>query len=152
MRKISRVSYGANYFNESEYFHADPATGVITNRAGKRIVCLTNDFLQGFHDALVEECGPAAPLVLYSCGKATGDMVGRRLQTELTDHYGQGFESFLVAQLVACLRSYFSVHGWGRMDLELDEISQGLFTVSFTDAPFQELFEATGKPIESMLA
>ena len=71
-----------NYYVEKQYMVANVETGVLTNRSGRRMLALTNDFLIGLHRALESECGERAGEVLYRCGKKWGKNFGKGLTAE----------------------------------------------------------------------
>lgn len=150
MRNIVPLS-GGDYFMESEYFHANAATGVLTNRVGRRLICLTEDFLRGFDDALREECGPAAAEVYISCGRMMGKMVGERIEGEISGHYKEPINKMTVAHFEACIRSYFSHHGWGKLSVDHSKMDEGLILIEVKNAIFQSILEKTDKPMESLL-
>lgn len=151
MRKLSS-NVQADCFSETEYFLTDIARGVTTNPQGKRIISLSEDFLSGFREALVDECGPAANEVLYSCGKMTGDLVGVRLSNEISEFYGQSVHTLGVPLYDTILHSYFSHHGWGYFHSDYSSIHQGLIVIEFENSIFQSFLAREDRPLESLLA
>lgn len=143
---------GGDYFAEAQYIKADVRRGLLHNRAGKRLVCLTEDFLRGFRGALVEECGEASELVLFTSGRTVGDLVGRRLERELSDHYERPLRSFKVGRFDALMNSFFAHHGWGVMRMSYDALDQGLLVAEFRNAIFHSVFKDEPAVNESLLA
>lgn len=151
MRKLANTVQ-ADCFSETDYFKTDIALGVTTNKSGKRIISLSEDFLSGFREALVDECGPAANEVLYSCGRMTGDMVGLRLSNEVAEQYRQSVNSLSVSVFDTVIHSYFSHHGWGFFKSDYGSVNQGLIICEFDNTIFQTFTENESRPIESLLA
>ncbi|MDF1664327.1 MAG: hypothetical protein P1V97_21355 [Planctomycetota bacterium] len=151
MRKLANT-VRADYFSETDYFKTDIVLGVTTNGSGKRVISLSEDFLSGFREALVDECGPAANEVLYSCGRMTGDMVGIRLANEVAEHYGQSVNALSISVFDTVIHSYFSHHGWGYFRSDYSSVNEGLILAEFDNTIFQAFTKNEERPIESLLA
>lgn len=77
-----------NFFARPDWFRTDVTRGVTRNPLGERVCTLTSDFLLGFRDAMIYECGPAASAVLKSAGKRWGGQFAHRLDKAVKEFYG----------------------------------------------------------------
>ncbi|ADV62796.1 4-vinyl reductase 4VR [Isosphaera pallida ATCC 43644] len=141
-----------NYYAEGSYTHTDVKTGVTRNRVGTRICCLTSDFLIGFRKAIIDECGPAADGVFYSCGKTWGKGFAKRFETELSEFYGGPLVNAPMSLFEACLTEAASHHGWGRLSLDCSHYDKGVLVVTVKNAIMASLIGASETPADSLLA
>jgi predicted hydrocarbon binding protein len=141
-----------NYFGDDSYLTTDVRTGVTRNRAGTRIITLTQDFLLGLRNALVTECGPAADLVLKTCGKTWGRQFAVRMENELSEFYSAPLSESPMAVFEACLVEAFSRHGWGRVKLDWTMSDRGLILAELEGAVFAEIIGTSERPVESLSA
>ncbi len=101
-----------NYYVERLYMSANVETGVLTNRSGRRMLALTNDFLLGLHRALAKECGDKVDQVLYRCGRKWGRNFGKGLADAWAEFYQCGFQEFPLAFFQSLLIQEFACNGW----------------------------------------
>jgi predicted hydrocarbon binding protein len=141
-----------NYFAEGDYINTDVRTGVMRNRAGTRMLALTDDFLNGLRNALETECGPAAALVLKACGRSWGKQYAERFTRELEDHYQAELKQFPLPFFETCLGESFSHHGWGKVRLHLERYAKGILVVSVQNAILGSLAGRSDKPADPLLA
>ncbi|VTS04416.1 V4R domain-containing protein [Tuwongella immobilis] len=141
-----------NYFSEKQFIKTEPRRGVSRNRSGTRIVSLTTDFLAGLRTAMVQECGPAASLVLHSCGRNWGKMFAKRLEKELSEFYGQPLRESPMIFFQSCLMEAFSHHGWGKIAIDYAWIQHGVIVVTVENPPYAGMVPDANEPVESLLA
>lgn len=140
-----------NYYTDGSYMTTDLRKGVTRNRAGTRMVALTNDFLLGFRGALADECGPAADTVLKTCGRTWGKRFAARFEREMTDFYGIAAGDFSMAMFHACLAEAFARHGWGRLELDLRLHDRGLILARIEHPVMGEIVTDADAPVETLM-
>lgn len=141
-----------NYFAEGAYAHTDLRSGTVRNRAGARLVALTEDFLAGLCGGLSDACGDRAADVLKAIGRAYGRAEGQRLAAELEAYYGRPVADFPLAVTDSCLREAFSHHGWGTVKADFGRYEKGVLVAAVDHAPFAALVGRSDRPVEALLA
>ena len=141
-----------NYFSPSDHFDCDIEKGVIRNRAGKRVVGLTRDFLLGFRDSLEHECGPAADAVLETCGKTFGKLFTKRMNAELASYYEEEVDRLPLAVLDALLQQALATYGWGRATMDYRRHAEGVIVVEVESAIMSSLIDESERPVDPLLA
>jgi len=149
---MSALYTRGNYFAERSFVKTDIQGGVTRNRSGTRIVSLTSDFLKGLRNAMFQECGPAANMVLTTCGKSWGRMFAQRFEREMTEFYGAPFRQAPVVFFETCLSEAFSHHGWGKFQIDYTRTHQGIIVIQIEHPPFEGLVENPEEPVESLLS
>jgi hypothetical protein len=124
-----------DYFAADDYFGTDVAAGVARDRAGTRVVSLPEELLDGLHETLAAECGPAAERVLKSCGRAWGRRLAERLAHELGEYHNEPLAAAPVARFQAALHGAFCVLGWGVLALDFGRYDKGLLVAEVRNAP-----------------
>ncbi|MGL6076461.1 MAG: V4R domain-containing protein [Fimbriiglobus sp.] len=146
---------GGNYFAEGFYTQTDTRRGVITNRAGARLCCLTTDFLSGFRRAVLKSRGEQANQVFQSCGTKWGFFMAQRLNDEMIQYRGQPMSEFTLADFQATLADYFSHHGWGFVELDFTLHNHGIIVLKMDQPIFAALVppdEFPTTPVDSLMA
>ncbi len=128
-----------NYYVEKLYMVANVETGVLTNRSGRRMLALTNDFLHGLHRALEAECGDKVGEVLYRCGKKWGQNFGQGLADEWSAFYSCTFADFPIAFVQSLLMQEFASNGWGLLDFDYQHYAKGLMQLSIQGAIMSDI-------------
>ncbi|MBY0526792.1 MAG: hypothetical protein K2R98_25595 [Gemmataceae bacterium] len=141
-----------NFYAESSYVQTDVLKGVTRNRAGTRMVCLTEDFLHGFRRAIQDECGPAAETVFRTCGRKWGMTFAQRFEKEMAEFYGKPVSEFMLALFQACLVELFSHNGWGKVTLDVSRHEEGLLIVTLDNAIFASMVKKADKPVDALMA
>lgn len=123
-----------DYYQEELYMTADVETGVLYNRAGRRMLALTDDFLIGLHRALEKECGERAGLVIHRCGRKWGYNFGTGLAAEWSEFYGTPFGNFPLAMFQSLLIQEFAHNGWGQLEMHYELLEQGIVWLALQGA------------------
>jgi predicted hydrocarbon binding protein len=131
-----------DYFADDDYTRTDVAAGVAHDRAGTRLVGLTEDFLTALYQTLAAECGPAAVAVLKAAGRDWGVHWAQRLATELGEFHGETLAAASVARFQADLQSAFRHLGWGLLTLDFSKYDKGLLIAEVRYAPAGEATDA----------
>jgi hypothetical protein len=139
-----------NYYTD-DYLATDVKRGVTRNRAGTRLLALTNDFLLGLRTALTQECGEAAETVFKTCGRSWGAQFARKFDKEMSDFYGQPLREFPLMMFQACLVEAFSRHGWGSIKIDLSRQDRGLLLIELDNAIYGDLLGKTDGPVDVLM-
>lgn len=142
-----------NYFARPGFFDCDVATGVMKGPTGRRVIALTDDFLVGFSEALRDECGPAAEVVLRTCGRTYGEGFARELERGLSEHHARPLRELEMALFQACLAEAFSRYGLGLLRLDLAHHGEGTLAVEVRNTIFSRMTkERVAVPSDHLLA
>ncbi|MBH1969838.1 hypothetical protein FK216_01340 [Moraxellaceae bacterium AER2_44_116] len=98
--------------------------GVIVSRANTRIVYLSADIIKGIHEALSYEAGDAWRIILKNCGTRWGKRIASTFDKELRSIANRRLDALTVTEYIELLESYFSLHGWGRLTINLSYAEQ----------------------------
>lgn len=147
---VEDTPFGGNYYTD-DYLSTDVKRGVTLNRAGTRLLALTNDFLIGLRTALNQECGEAADTVLKSCGRNWGTQFARKFERELSEFYHQPLSDFPLMMFEACLIEAFSRHGWGSIAIDLSHQDKGLLLIELDNAVYADLLGKSEAPVDTLM-
>lgn len=129
-----------NYFGP-DYMTFDVKEGLLKNSGGTRLIALSEDFLLGFRQALLEETGQAHHVVFETCGKTWGENLARRLEREISAYYEQPFRELPMSLFTLMLQECWLRHGWGELVVGWEDGYQGgLFTVRIDNPAFSAIF------------
>lgn len=131
-----------DYFDEN-YVNFDVNEGVIKNRAGTRLLALSEDFLKGFRKAVIEETGEAHHVVFETCGKTWGENMARRFQKETSLYYETDFEALPMSMFSLLFKNFWLRHGWGELEIDWEQgYRDGVFEVTVRNPAFSSIFGA----------
>ena len=140
------------YFSRPDYFKADVEKGTIRTPTGTRMCALTDDFLLGFRTALMFECGKAGDRVFKKCGFRWGTAFIERFDRELSEHYGVPARDMSAGLMERALDEAFRYHGWGKLDIDLDEYDSGFVQVRIGDSVMPAVTGDSEKPSDWLMA
>ena len=133
-----------DYFDEN-YVKFDVDEGVMKNRAGTRLLGLSEDFLKGFRKAVMEETGEAHHVVFETCGKTWGENLAQRFQKETSLYYESEFQALPMSMFSLLFKNFWSRHGWGELDIDWEQgYRDGVFEVAVHNPAFSSIFDAEG--------
>lgn len=143
-----------SFFGEQPYLVASCSDGILRNRVGHRLVALNDDFILGFREALLEECGPAAAEVMYSCGVRFGALTGAYVESAIGEHIGQPIRELSLAHFHALLADLFASHGWGLLRFDLGCSQRGLILAEVRNPAVGEMCagEVIAGNVEELMA
>ncbi len=142
-----------HYYVERLYMSANVETGVLTNRSGRRMLALTNDFLIGLHRALAKECGDGVSGVLYRCGRKWGRNFGKGLAAAWSEFYESDFKEFPLAFFQSLLVQEFACNGWGVLMLDYGHVDRGILLLRLDGAIMSEINEdSVSYPLDNLTA
>jgi len=141
-----------NLYNDQTFLKSDIRKGVIRSVSGTRMCALTSDFFLGLRRALEHECGPASDEVLKKCGANWGRRFAKRFQEETAERHEQDFSEQSLSMFLANLTAAFSLHGLGRLAMDLTHYDQGLLSAEVLHAPMADILKKSDRPADPMLA
>lgn len=118
-----------NYFAEAAYLSQDLERGTLHNRAGARLVALTDEAMIATLNALDRELGDRAAAVVQAMGRDWGRRAGEQFAGELELHYGRPVAKVPLAQFIADVTEAFRRHGWGSFHFDVTEYAHGVIGV-----------------------
>jgi predicted hydrocarbon binding protein len=134
-----------NYYVEKLYMTSNVETGILTNRSGRRMIALTNDFLIGLHRALEKECGDQVEQVLYRCGRKWGRNFGEGLDAAWSEFYQAPLSSFPLAFFQGLLVQEFTHNGWGNLVIDYQHYDKGVIELVLVGAIMSDISRDTIK-------
>ena len=150
---VSETLEFKNYYVERLYMSANVETGVLTNRSGRRMLALTNDFLLGLHRALSKECGDRVSEVLYRCGRKWGRNFGKGLADAWAEFYQSSFDEFPLAFFQSLLMQEFACNGWGLLTIDYSHFQRGVLQLELDGAIMSEItLEDVNYPVDNLTA
>jgi predicted hydrocarbon binding protein len=137
-----------NIYARPDFFKTDVKKGVTRSAFGTRMCALTSDFLLGFRDALIYECGRSFAPVLKACGRRWGEVFIRRFDRELSQVYQASLADLPAGLVHTCLAEYFAAHGWGQLAVDLSKCSSGLILVRLKNSVLPDLIRESDRPVD----
>lgn len=135
-----------------EYYRFDLVAGEIFNPADVRIIYLSADIIRGIHEALSFEAGDAWKVILKTCGHLWSRRVAKSLAHEYRSIAEQDWDTLNVGQYVELLEAYFSRHGWGKVQIILDDAPEyGIVRVSLNHSLFATALNGVEGPVDFMI-
>ncbi len=115
MASQAPLRFKGNFFADPEFFRTDVTKGVTKTPTGCRIITLPSEFLIGFRDALIYECGGSYRQIMKSTGRRWGTQFAKRLERELSSFYQTPFKELPEPIIRTCLAEAFRAHGYGHL-------------------------------------
>lgn len=140
MSESSPQALVPNCFSPESYYQLDVRMGVLNNRFGTKCCTFSAHALRGLYWGLVHEVGPAAKLVLRSCGETWGKRMAMRFLQEVSSFYGEGLDTMSMARFIALVEEYFAVSGWGRLHFDLSLAAEGIFVAEMENPIMGDMF------------
>jgi predicted hydrocarbon binding protein len=141
-----------NYFAEGPYLSQDLGAGTLRNRAGARMVALSDGFLVATLNTLHEELGSQANIVLKDMGRDWGRRAAEQFAAEMGDYFGRTLMQLPLAMFAATLTEAFRHHGWGAFRFDFSRYAHGLVVVEVREPFIGAVLKSSGAPVESLLA
>ncbi|HLW65704.1 MAG TPA: 4-vinyl reductase [Gemmataceae bacterium] len=141
-----------NYFGEPGYIEHDLRKGTMQNRAGVRMLALTDDFLLAFCNSLEGQMGDRALPVLKATGREWGRKAAEQFAAQMQQHFGKALLDLPMAMFSANLAQAFEHHGWGTFQFGFSRYDRGLLTVEVETPMLGASVRQGGQPVETLLA
>lgn len=146
-----QVRLKGNRYARPDYFHTDVTTGATRTPSGLRVCTLTSDFLLGFRDALVYECGKSFRNVMKACGKRWGKTFIAGFEKELATEYQTPAKDLPAGVVHACLADAFNYHGWGQLTVDLSLAEHGIILAEVADSVLPAVIRQSERPVDHLL-
>jgi predicted hydrocarbon binding protein len=141
-----------NYFAEGAYLSQDLGAGTLHNRAGARMLALSDSFLISTLNTLQEELGAGAAAVVKDMGRDWGRRAAEQFAAEMDEYYGRPLMQLPLAMFAATLTEAFRHHGWGAFRFDFSRYAHGLVIVEVREPFVGGVVKASGTPVEPLLA
>jgi uncharacterized protein len=141
-----------NYFAENGYVAQDLKSGTMHNRAGSRMLVLTDDFLVSLHNTLEAELGGRAAPVLKAAARDWGRRAAEQFSAEMEKHYGKSLADLPLGLFAADLSEAFRHHGWGLFRINFNQYAQGVVSIEVQNPLLGATVKPSRRPVEGLLA
>lgn len=149
---IGELAFIDDGYAPRRYYQLDVGAGVLRSSVGARLLSVSEDMILGIHEALADETGEAAPVVLYSCGRWWGKRLIRRLLAEQKQLFGHDTLELPLGAFAVLLRRAFACLGWGQVELDFSLQEQGFVGVMVERPMYAETVGVQEQPSEALLA
>lgn len=146
-----QVRLKGNLFARPDYFRTNVVTGATRTPSGTRVCALTSDFLLGFRDALVYECGKSFRPIMKACGRRWGTTFVARFVKELAMAYQTPAKDLPAGVVHVCLSDAFNYHGWGRLTIDLSAADHGLVIATVADSVLPGLVRESDRAVDHLM-
>ncbi len=146
------VRLKGNLYAQPGYFRTDVAKGVTRTPSGQRICTLPSEFLLGFRDALIYECGKAYRKVMKAAGKKWGVQYAARFDKELNAAYQTRLRELPAGLVHTCLADSFTANGYGRLEIDMALCDFGVLVVDLHDSVMPSLVREADRPVDLLTA
>jgi len=146
-----QVRFKGNLFARPDYFTTDVMLGATRTPSGSRVCALTSDFLLGFRDAVIYECGDAYRSVMKNCGRRWGKEFARRFDKEMAGFYQSAVKDLAAGVVHACLADAFAAHGWGTLSIDLSECEVGVLQATISNSVMPALVMESDRPSDHLM-
>lgn len=140
-----------NYFAECDYLSQDLKSGTIANRAGARVLALTDDFLIAMHNSLEAQLGEKAVAVLAQFTRDWGRRAAEQFSAEIENHHGKPLTQLPLGLFAADLAEAFRHHGWGVIRFDFTRYAEGLIGVEINQPIVGSIVKPANRPVDRML-
>jgi predicted hydrocarbon binding protein len=141
-----------NYFAEGSYLTQDLGAGTLSNRAGARMLALSDTFLVTMLNTLEAELGEQAGSVVKDVGRDWGRRAAEQFASEMGDYFGRPLMLQPLAMFAANLTEAFRHHGWGNFCFDFSRYAQGVLVVEVAEPVIGAVVKPAAAPVESLLA
>jgi predicted hydrocarbon binding protein len=141
-----------NLYGQPGYFKTDVAKGVTRTPTGQRICTLPSEFMLGFRDALIYECGKAYRKVMKAAGKKWGVRFAARFDKDLSAAYQAKLRDLPAGLVHTCLADAFAANGYGRLEIDLTQCDSGIIIADVRDPVMPSLVREADRPVDLLTA
>src|SRR4051812_40261510 len=141
-----------NYFAEGAYLTQDLGAGTLSNRAGARMLALSDTFLVSMFNTLQAELGEQANAVVKDMGRDWGHRAAEQFAAEMGEYYDRPLMQQPLAMFAANLTEAFRHHGWGAFRFDFSRYAQGVLVVEVRDPIIGGVVKPANAPVEALLA
>lgn len=132
--EMRKESVPSNYFNPRAYVKANPATGLLATRQGKRLIAVPEILINSIHSTLQSEAGEAASIAFYTFGVSWGKTFFERTRKEMEVYYGTTIAQMNAPEFFANLQQIWGVHGLGKIVVDFSIAEDGILLVTIENS------------------
>lgn len=137
----------SNFFAPDVYVRGDLEAGLLENRQGDRLLALPETLIQAIYSGLDKETGQAARLVLFNCGKWWGKSFYIRFCEQIASYHSMAVANMPMVEFLQSLQECWSVHGWGKIELDQTYQNRGFLIVKIWNSAFARLAPKQNQPV-----
>ncbi len=141
-----------NLYGQPGYFKTDVSKGVTRTPGGQRICTLPSEFLLGFRDALIYECGKAYRKVMKAAGKKWGVRFAARFDKDVSAAYQSRLRDLPAGLVHTSLADAFAANGYGRLEIDLSQCDSGIVIADVRDPVMPSLVREADRPVDLLTA
>jgi len=141
-----------NYFAEGAYLTQDLGAGTLRNRAGARVLALSDTFVITMLNTLQAELGEQAGAVVKDIGRDWGRRAAEQFAGETGDYYGRPLMQQPLAMFAANLTEAFRHHGWGTFRFDFSRYANGVLVVEVREPIVGGVVKPAAAPVDGLLA
>ncbi len=132
--QVRTESIPSNYFSPRAYVQADSASGILSNREGKRLIAIPEVLLNCIHETLLTAAGEAASMAFYTFGYSWGKSFYSRVSKEIEGYYETAIADMNAPEFFAILQQLWGVHGLGKIIVDFSQAQDGLLLVTIENS------------------
>jgi uncharacterized protein len=132
--QIQREAIPSNYFSPKVYVQSDPASGLLSNRKGMRLIAIPEMLIDSIHETLLEEVGEAASMAFYTFGSSWGKSFYERTRKEIEVYYQSAIAQMNAPEFFAIVQELWGVHGLGKIMVDFSTAKEGLLVVTIENS------------------
>jgi uncharacterized protein len=146
------ASRSKNPYREEHYFTLNVRNGVLRSPLGVRMLAIPEELFQGLHAGLEDECGAAAPVVLYQCGKWWGRQFLKKQTLEVRHFFQEDLTALPIASFLHVMRKVFQLYGWGQLDVSFELRESGFLEARVENAFYSDAVGNVGRTTDDLMA
>lgn len=129
----------SNYFSPGAYIQSDPASGLLSNRRGTRLIAIPEMLINSIHETLLEEVGEAASMAFYTFGSSWGKSFYERVRKEIEVYYQTAIAQMNAPEFFAILQELWGVHGLGKIMVDFSNAKTGILIVTVKNSGISKM-------------
>jgi uncharacterized protein len=139
--QMERKAIPSNYFSPRAYVEADPASGLLSTRQGKRLIAIPEMLIDSIHQTLLAEAGEAASMAFYTFGSSWGKSFYERARKEIEVYYQSAIAQMNAPEFFAILQELWGVHGLGKIMVDFSNAKEGLLLVTIENSGISKIVD-----------
>ncbi len=139
LSQTQRELIPSNYFSPRAYIQSDPASGLLSNRRGTRLIAIPEMLIASIHETLLEEVGEAASMAFYTFGFSWGKSFYERARKEIEVYYQTAIAQINAPEFFAILQELWGVHGLGKIMVDFSNAKAGLLLVTIENSGLSKM-------------
>lgn len=139
--------YRHNHYFDDEFFRPDPATGIVTNVYGQRVLHVSEDFVTSLLAGLEHEVGDAAGEIMYKCGYQWGLEDMKSFSARAAAEFEVQFNKMGMGFMLETWWWPLTIEGWGTWRYDFTKSRQGLIFIDLFESAVAKNIGEVGKVV-----